>query len=77
MDIAAILAIVGKGIATVETALSLGQEVAPALQALANLVSGAQQGTVTDDQLAATEAVLDQMIEDFNQPIDDDASRDK
>lgn len=69
MEAAAIFAIIAKGLSVIGTLISVGQEAAPAIEALVNLVKGAQAGTVTDDQLAQTEALLDQMIADFNQDI--------
>lgn len=73
MDIVAILALIGKGITVVETLYEAGQSAAPALEALKNLVTGAQDGTVTDDQLAQTDALLDQMIADFNSDLPPEA----
>ncbi len=70
MDIAAILALVAKGMDVITTAVAIGKEVAPAVQVVKDLVTGAQTGDVTDAQLEATEATLDQMISDFNAPLD-------
>lgn len=69
MDMAAILALILKGVSIIETLIAAGQEVAPAIKVITDLITGAQNGTVTDDQLASTEAALDAMISDFNQPI--------
>lgn len=69
MDIAAILALVLKGVGIIETLVAVGKDVAPAIQVVTGLITGAQAGTVTDDQLTATEAQLDAMIADFNQPM--------
>ena len=69
MDIMAILALVSKGLAVVSTLEQVGQVVAPAVKVVADLVTGAQAGTVTPQQLADTETLLDQMIADFNAPI--------
>lgn len=66
MDIAAIFALVAKGLTVIEAVVAAGEEAAPAIKALYNLVTGAQSGTVSDDQLEQTEALLDQMITDFN-----------
>lgn len=70
MDFAAILALTLKGISVIETLVAVGQDIAPAIKVVTNLITGAQAGTVTDEELAATEATLDAMISDFNQPID-------
>lgn len=72
MDIAAVLALIGKGITVIETLYEAGEAAAPAIEALKNLVTGAQNGTVTDDQLTQTEALLDQMIADFNSDLPPD-----
>lgn len=72
MNIAAILALVAKGITVVETLVEAGQTAAPAFEALKNLLSSAQQGQVTDEQLAETEALLDSLIADFNTDLPED-----
>jgi hypothetical protein len=69
MDIAAILDLVVKGLGVVSTLIAVGSNAAPAIKVITDLVTGAKAGTVTDDQLAATEKVLDDMIDDFDQPI--------
>ena len=66
MQIVAILALIAKGISVAEALYAAGQEAAPAFSALKDLVTGAQKGTVTDEDLAKTEALLDSMIDDFN-----------
>lgn len=66
MDIAAIFSLIQKGITVVTNLLEAGKSAAPALQALENLIKGAQNGKVTDQQLADTEALLDGMITEFN-----------
>lgn len=69
MDVVAIFALIAKGLSVVEAIVAAGESAAPAIKALYDLVTGAQTGTVTDDQLAQTEALLDQLITDFNLPI--------
>jgi hypothetical protein len=69
MDIAAILDLVVKGLGVISTLIAVGSNAAPAIKVITDLVTGAKAGTVTDDQLAATEKVLDDMIDDFDQPI--------
>lgn len=70
MDVAAILELIVKGLGVVSTLVAVGTDAAPAIKVLVDLATGAQNGTVTDAQLAATEATLDSMIADFNKPID-------
>ena len=69
MDIVAILALVAKGLGVISTLVEVGANAVPAIKAVTDLVTGAQSGTVTDDQLTQTEAVLDALIADFNKPI--------
>lgn len=66
MDIIAILALIEKGITIAQALLAAGQSAVPAFEALKNLITGAKNGTVTDDQLNETETLLDQLISDFN-----------
>ena len=69
MDIAAVLDLIMKGVGVVSTLVTVGSDAMPAIKVLTDLVTGAQNGTVTDEQLAATEATLNAMIADFNKPI--------
>lgn len=69
MDIVAILALVEKGMTIIGALVEAGKSAAPAIDAIKNLVSGAQSGTVSDADLDACEAQLDQMIDDFNLDI--------
>jgi hypothetical protein len=70
MDVSAVLALILKGVGVVSTLVAIGQDVAPAIKVITNLITGAQAGTVTDEELASTEATLDAMIVDFNQPME-------
>lgn len=70
MDPMTIFALIEKGITVAETLISVGESAAPALKVLFGLVTGAQAGTVTDEQLAADEATLDGLIADFNKPME-------
>lgn len=69
MDIGAILDLVAKGITVAIALEAAGEKALPALEVVWNMVTGAQQGSVTDEQLAANEAVLDGLISDFNLPM--------
>lgn len=69
MDIVAILALIAKGVGVIDTLVTVGQNAAPAIKVVKDLITGAQSGTVTDAELAATEATLDAMLDDFNKPI--------
>jgi len=69
MDAVAVFALIEKGLTIVTALIAAGQSVEPAMQALMNLVTGAKQGTVTPEQLAQTEELLDQQVTDFNSDI--------
>lgn len=66
MNIAAVLALIVKAVTVVTAIVQAGEDAAPALQSLYNLVTGAQKGTVTQADLDTTEATLDGLIADFN-----------
>jgi len=66
MDALAIIALLGKGISIVSALIAAGQSAEPAIAGLLKLIEGAKAGTVTPEELAATEALLDQQIADFN-----------
>jgi hypothetical protein len=69
MDITGILALIVKGISVITALVAVGQSIEPAVKVITDLITGAQSGTVTDQQLTDTEATLDAMIADFNLPI--------
>ena len=69
MDIAAIMTLILKGVSVIETLVSVGQDVAPAIKVVKDLVTGAQQGTVTQADLLSAEDTLDRLIADFNADI--------
>ena len=69
MDIMTILDLVAKGIGVISTLAQSAQDIAPAVKVVTGLITGAQAGTVTDQQLTDAEAALDKMISDFNAPI--------
>ena len=66
MDFIAIFALIEKGLTVIQALYEAGQTASPAISALIALVTGAQKGAVTDDDLTKTEALLDQLIDDFN-----------
>ena len=70
MDMSAILDLVLKGVGVISTLVSAGSNAIPAIKIVTDLVTGAQNGTVTEDQLTQTEVALDALIEDFNKPIE-------
>lgn len=74
MDITSILALVLQGINVAEQLIAIGKDAAPAFKVLSDLVTGAQTGQVTDQQLIDTEKALDDLIADFNTPLEPPAS---
>ena len=66
MNAAAIFDLVQKGLLVIGALISAGVSATPAIEALAKLVSGAQKETVTDADLAQTEALLDSLLDEFN-----------
>lgn len=71
MDITAVMALIIKGLGIVETLVAAGEEAAPTIKTLVNIATGAQQGSVTAEQLLAAEDELDAQIAEFNKPFDD------
>lgn len=69
IDFAKVFDVLHKGIGTVETLIAQGKSVAPAITAVKNLVESAKGGKVTAEQITSTEAVLDALIDDFNEPM--------
>lgn len=70
MDMAKVILLIGKGLTVAEALARSAQDASPAIEALIKLVKGVQGGEITDEQLAATEALLDQLIDDFNVAMD-------
>lgn len=58
-----------KGIQLIPIIIQAGEDIAPAIEVLVNLLNSAKTGTVTDDELTAAETQLDTMIADFNAPM--------
>lgn len=70
MNVAAIFSMLQKGVGVIQTLSQVGQDVAPAIKIVTGLLTSARNNTVTHDELRATEMTLDQMIEDFNKPME-------
>lgn len=66
MEVAAVLLLIEKGVTIVSALVAAGQSAAPAIAALLKLVKGANAGTLTPEEMAATDALLDQQLADFN-----------
>lgn len=69
MDPMMILALVERGVSVASMLITAGKDAAPVLGRLLNITKGAQEGTVTDEQLAAEQAFLDNQIREFNAPL--------
>lgn len=70
MDIATILGLIAKGVSVIQTIAAVGRDVAPAVTIVKSLIASAHQPeTVTQTDLDATEAALDALIDDFNEPM--------
>lgn len=69
MDPMMIMDLVLKGLGVISTLVSVGANAAPAIKVITDLVTGAKAGTITETDLATTEATLDALIEDFNKPM--------
>ena len=70
MDMAKVILLIGKGLSVAEALIQSAQDASPAIRALIDLVKGVNGGKITDEQLEATEALLDQLIDDFNIAMD-------
>lgn len=69
MDPVLIMDLVLKGLGVVSTLITVGANAMPAIKVISDLVTGAKEGTVTDEQLVQAEATLDALIDDFNKPM--------
>jgi len=65
------MALIIKGLGIVETLVQAGQAAEPSIKTLVSIATGAQQGSITAEQLLAAEDELDAQIADFNTPIPD------
>lgn len=70
MDVMAIMALVMKGVSIAEALISAGKSAVPALTAVKNLVEKAKGGTITDEEMLDVEDQLDDLIDQFNLPIE-------
>lgn len=68
MNVALILGLVEKGLNVAQTLLESGKDAKPAFDALRNLFSDKKE--ITDQDLEATEKVLDELIAEFNEPLE-------
>ncbi len=72
MDPMQILDLVMKGVQVIKVLVDAAEDAGPAIKAVTNLITGAQAGTLTQDQIDETEKVLDAMIAEFNEPLEDE-----
>lgn len=64
-----VFSVIEKGLDTIHTLIQQGETAGPAITAIKNLVESAKGGKVTEAQITATEATLDALISDFNEPM--------
>lgn len=65
----AIMEMIVKGLGIASTVISIGKNAAPVIAAVTALATAAKAGTVTVDDLNATEVILDREIAAFNEDI--------
>lgn len=70
MDPLTIIALITKGLTIANMAIAAGQSAAPIIKVILGLGESATDGTVTDEQLADVEAMLDAEIAKFNEPLE-------
>lgn len=70
MDVSAVMGLIVKGLGVVQTLVETGKSATPAIKVLVGVATGAQHGTITDDELTAAEVLLDKQIDDFNTPME-------
>lgn len=68
-EVGTVLAMIVKGLDIAKQAVDVGRNAAPVIGAIRELAEAATNGPVTDEELAATEAILDAEIDEFNKPI--------
>lgn len=69
MGAAAVFAIIEKGLTIIPILLQAGSEIGPLVQRLIDMAKGGANGSVTQADLDALEADLDQALADFNTPM--------
>lgn len=70
MNTEAIFSAIEKGMTIISALSAAEKKIEPAIKVVFDLAVNAKTGDVTDEQLAAAEATLDTMIDDFNKPMD-------
>lgn len=71
MMILTVIGLITKGVSVAKMLIEAGKDAMPAIKVIKDLVTGAESGKITDEELAANEATLDAMIDEFNEPIAD------
>jgi hypothetical protein len=72
METTAIFALIEKGLTLLPILIEAGENVANLIAKMQVLTKDAQNGSVTDEQLAELEAELDALIASFNDPISEE-----
>lgn len=68
MNVALIIGLVEKGLNVAQVLIEAGRDAKPAFDALKNLFS--EKKEITDADLGATEKVLDELLAEFNEPLE-------
>lgn len=69
IDFMKVFGVLQKGMGVIETLIAQEKSAAPAIAAVKNLVASAAGGKVTADQVTSTEAALDALIDEFDEPM--------
>ena len=68
MNVAEVMALAVKGVQIIQVLIETGKDAMPAIEALKNVFSK-QPSEVTNEELLQTEAVLDSLLAEFNEPL--------
>lgn len=70
VDFAKVFSVIQKGLGAIGTLVEQGKSATPAIAAIENIVISAKGGKITPNQIATTEAALDALIDEFNEPLE-------
>lgn len=74
MDVMTILGLISQGLQLLPTLVKAGVDITKEIQMLKGLSDGAQDGTVTDDQVQEVQDHLDELMSNFNAPRPDEGT---
>lgn len=70
MDYGTIFALITKGVRLIPTLIEAGRDIAPLVENIATVSHNAADGTVTEEQITKLESDLDQLLIEFNEPME-------